>query len=289
VKKADNKFNQTAQGNTAELKATNEHLRLEIEERKRAEEELKQHREHLEELVQERTNELEKSNEQFKAVARELETFSYSISHDLKAPLRAISGYAGMLKEDYSGSLDEEGNRLLNVVSENAVKMGQLIDDVLMYSRMGRKPLKKTEIDMKKLAEDIFAEQKKECPERKIHFNVKTVPTCRADRVLIKQVLFNLISNAIKYTKAKEDTAIEIGSRKIDGKATYYIKDNGIGFDIKYADKMFGLFQRLHSTKEFEGTGVGLAIVQRLVNRHRGKIWAEAKPNEGATFYFTLG
>jgi light-regulated signal transduction histidine kinase (bacteriophytochrome) len=253
-----------------------------------AEEELKQHKAHLEELVNERTRALENSSEQFKALARELETFSYSISHNLKAPLRAISGYAGMLKEDYSGSLDEEGNRLLNVINENAVKMGQLIEDILTYSRVGRKSLEKTKIDMNKLADEICSELRQGCPERKIDFQVKKVPDCNGDRRLIKQILINIISNAIKFAKVRNEAAIEIGSRKIDDKETYYIKDNGVGYDIKYADKMFGLFQRLHSTKEFEGTGVGLAIVQRLVNRHGGKIWTEAKPDEGATFYFTL-
>jgi len=269
------------------FKIFQERVSVEIE-RKRAEKHLKQHKDHLEVMVQERTVELELSNNYLEEAVKELETFSYSISHDLKAPLRAISGYSGMLHQDYSGSLDEEGNRLLNVINDNAVQMGQLIEDILQYSRMVRRPLEKGEVHIKKLTEGVILELEGEYKDRDIEINVQEMPNCNGDSVMIKQVLMNLVSNAIKYTGNKEKAKIEVGSKQIDNETVYYVKDNGVGFDMKYSDKLFGLFQRLHSKKEFEGTGVGLAIVQTLVNKHRGKIWADAKVNVGAIFYFSL-
>ena len=263
-------------------------LEIEIEEHENAEVELAKHRDNLEVMVQERTIELEMSNTYLEEAVKELETFSYSISHDLKAPLRAISGYSGMLHQDYSGSLDEEGNRLLGVINDNAMHMGKLIEDILQYSKMVRKPLKKGELHIKKLTEGVILELEGEYKDRDIEFNVQEMPNCKGDSVMIKQVLMNLVSNAIKYTGNKEKAKIEVGSKQIDNETVYYVKDNGVGFNMKYADKLFGLFQRLHSTKEFEGTGVGLAIVQTLVNKHRGKIWADAKVNVGAIFYFSL-
>ena len=259
-----------------------------ITKRKTAEEELIKHREHLEEMVEERANDLRISNRYLEEAVKELETFSYAISHDLKAPLRAISGFSGMLSQDYSGSLDEEGNRILNVINENAVQMGQQIDDILGYSRAIRKPLEIVDINIKKFTEGVISELKGEYKDRDIAFNVQDMPNCKGDSVLMKQVLMNLISNAIEFTKNKDRAEIEIGSRQTENETTYFVKDNGVGFNMKYADKLFGLFQRLHGTKEFEGTGVGLALVQRLIHKHGGKIWAEAKVNEGATFYFSL-
>ena len=166
--------------------------------------------------------------------------------------------------------------------------MGQLIENILMYSRMVRKPMEKREIHIKKLAEGVISELTGEYMEREIEFKVNTMPHCKGDGVMIKQVLMNLLSNAIKFTRNREKAEIEIGSMKVNGEEAYYIKDNGVGFDMKYEDKLFGLFQRLHSKKEFEGTGVGLAIVDRLANKHGGKVWTEAALNEGATFYFTF-
>jgi len=250
--------------------------------------ELRKHHNHLEDMVQERTKELEISNRYLEEAVKEIETFSYSISHDLKAPLRAISGYSGMLLEYYSGSLDEEGNRFLSVINDNAVQMSELIEDILQYSRMVRRPLEKGEVHIKKLTEGVILELEGEYKDREIEINVKEMPNCNGDSVMIKQVLMNLVSNAIKYTGNKEKANIEVGSKQIDKETVYYVKDNGVGFDLKYSDKLFGLFQRLHSKKEFEGTGVGLAIVERLILKHDGKIWADAKVNEGATFYFTL-
>jgi len=239
-------------------------------------------------MVKERTIELGISNKYLEESVKELETFSYSIAHDLKAPLRAISGYSGMLREGYLGSLDEEGNRLLSVISDNAVQMGQLIEDILQYSRMVRKPLEKGEVHMKKLTEGVIEEFKGACKDRDIEINVQEMPNCTGDSVMIKQVLVNLISNAIKFTINKQKAEIEVGSKQVDNETVYYVKDNGVGFDMKYSDKLFGLFQRLHSTKEFEGTGVGLAIAQRLMFKHKGRIWPDAKVNEGATFYFSF-
>lgn len=250
--------------------------------------ELKKSHDNMENLVNKRTEELKASNRELQIAIKEMETFSYSISHDLKAPLRAINGFSNILLEDYAGSLDAEGRRILNVIHTNVVQIRQLIDDILRLSRTGLQPLKKSEIDMKKLTEDIFAELKQECPERTINFHVNPLPSCQGDSVLITQIMRNLLSNAVKFTGQREVAEIEAGSRQSNEKTVYYVKDNGVGFDMKYAEKLFSLFQRLHSPKEFEGTGVGLAIVQRLVHRHGGRIWAEAKVNEGATFFFTF-
>ncbi len=264
-------------------------IATDITERKKAEKELRKYRDHLEELVNERTSELERKNSDLEAAIKESEMFSYSISHDLKAPLRAIAGFSNILMLDHKDSLDEEGMRLLNVVQTNVLNMGELIEDILMYSRMGRQALKKTSIGLNKIAETIATKLILEAPNRAIHFNIAPLPSCMGDKVLMTQVLTNLLTNAVKFTGKQEVAEIEIGCIEKNGKPIYYIRDNGEGFDMKYADKLFGLFQRLHSPKEFEGTGVGLAIVQRLIQRHGGRVWAEGKVGEGATFYFTLG
>jgi two-component system sensor kinase len=193
-----------------------------------------------------------------------------------------------MLLEDYMDKLDEEGKRLLNVILKNTKKMGELIDDLLILSRVGRKEIETIEIDMGRLAGEVFAEVKAFIPEREIQVDIKPLPPVRGDSGLIHQVFFNLISNAVKFTRPGDKAIIEVGGCEDKKENVYYVKDNGIGFDMKYADKLFGAFQRLHSEKEFEGTGIGLAIVQRVINRHGGKVWAEGKLNEGATFYFTL-
>jgi two-component system sensor kinase len=193
-----------------------------------------------------------------------------------------------MLLEDYMDKLDEEGKRLLDVILKNTKKMGELIDDLLILSRVGRKEIETREIDMGRLAGEVFAEVKAFIPEREIQVNIKPLPPARGDSGLIHQVFFNLISNAVKFTRPGDKAIIEVGSCEDKKENIYYVKDNGIGFDIQYADKLFGAFQRLHSEKEFEGTGIGLAIVQRVIQRHDGRVWAEGKVNEGATFYFTL-
>ncbi len=283
-----NELDSQVKTRTEQLNSANKDLEMEIIERMKVQEELKKSRDNMENLINKRTEELKASNRELQIAVKEMETFSYSISHDLKAPLRAVNGFSNILLEDYAGSLDAEGLRILNVIHTNVVQIRQLIDDILRLSRMGLQPLKKSEIDMKKLAEDIFAELKQECPERTINFHVNPLPSCQGDSVLITQIMRNLLSNAIKFTGQREVAEIEAGSRLNNEKPVYYVKDNGVGFDMKYAEKLFSLFQRLHSPKDFEGTGVGLAIVQRLVHRHGGRIWAEAKVNEGATFFFTF-
>jgi light-regulated signal transduction histidine kinase (bacteriophytochrome) len=245
---------------------------------------VKQHAEELEQRVQERTSELQAAN-------KELEAFSYSVSHDLRAPLRAVDGYARMLEEDYAGALDAEGSRLLGVVRENSRKMGQLIDDLLAFARLGRAPLQTRPVQMTPLVQQMMDEMRSDTDGRKIDFAVGALGSAHVDPALFRHALSNLLSNAIKFTRGRDPAVVEIGRRDGNGAGepvVYYVKDNGAGFDMKYYDKLFGVFQRLHSAEEFPGTGVGLAIVQRVIQRHGGRVWADAKPGEGATFYFTL-
>ncbi|MBA4239779.1 MAG: two-component sensor histidine kinase [Sphingobacteriaceae bacterium] len=225
---------------------------------------------------------------QLESINNELESFSYSVSHDLRAPLRAIHGYARMLKNVLEHETDPEINRLMNNIIVNANMMGQLIDDLLTFSRLGRKELVMNIIQMDDLVNDLCEEKKNENPTRNIEFHVKSLLPVKADCVAIRQVWINLISNAIKYSKLKQKAIIEISSQKKGTQIIYCIKDNGAGFDMRYANKLFGVFQRLHSEDEFEGTGVGLAIVQRILSKHGGRIWAESEVNKGATFFFTL-
>ncbi|MEO7982588.1 MAG: ATP-binding protein [Bacteroidota bacterium] len=228
------------------------------------------------------------SEEQFKEVNKELEAFSYSVSHDLRAPLRAVQGYARMLKGNYEAHLDPEADRLMNNIVNNAKKMGHLIDDLLTFSRIGRKELVMKTILMQEVVTNLCNELRNEQSSRDIDIRIKELFPVRADYVTIKQVWLNLISNALKYTGLKDVTIIEIGSEIKGDEIVYYIKDNGAGFDMRYAGKLFGVFQRLHSDEEFEGTGVGLALVQRIISKHGGRVWAEAKADEGATFFFSL-
>ena len=221
-------------------------------------------------------------------VNRELEGFSYSVSHDLRAPLRAISGFAEAVVEDYAPLLDDEGKRYLGLIQENAHKMGQLIDDLLAFSRLGRQDMLVGNVDMAALSRGVFEELIALTPGRDVEFTVHGIPPANGDAAMIRQVLMNLLSNAIKFTRPRERAVIEFGYLpRVEGGA-YYVKDNGVGFDMQYAGKLFGVFQRLHSAAEFEGTGVGLALAYRIVSRHGGRIWAEGKVDEGATFYFTI-
>jgi two-component system sensor kinase len=219
---------------------------------------------------------------------KELEAFSYSVSHDLRAPLRAIDGFTRILDEDYTARLDDEGRRLLGIICGEARRMGQLIDDLLAFSRMSRQQVEPAQIDMTALAQAMFDEHAAQAPGRQLRFKMQPLPPALGDRALLRQVLANLISNAIKYTRSRAVAEIEIGGRTEDGQSLYYVKDNGVGFDMRYAGKLFGVFQRLHTEAEFEGNGVGLALVQRVIHRHGGRVWAEGKLNEGSTFYFTL-
>lgn len=233
----------------------------------------------LEKRVKERTAELEATN-------RELESFSYSVSHDLRAPLRAITGFSDILEEEDGLVLSDTGKKALNTIQQNAKRMGVLIDDLLKFSRLARQPLAKTTIDTRALVDRILASE--EFKNRKATITVKELLPVEADHNLLQQVWINLISNALKYSSKKEQPVVEIGSYREEDEITFFVKDNGAGFDMNYADKLFGTFQRLHKASEFEGTGVGLALSQRILTRHGGRIWAEAKVNEGATFYFAL-
>lgn len=222
------------------------------------------------------------------AINNELEAFTYSVSHDLRAPLRSIDGYSKILQEDHGPKMDAEATRLLDIIRNNARRMGQLIDDLLDFSRLGRKELEKSTVNMEALVMHVWQELLAQEKGRKIEFKINHLSEVNGDARMMRQVWINLISNAIKYSKNKEFASIEIGSNIESNRIVYFIRDNGVGFDMKYADKLFGVFQRLHKMQEFEGTGVGLALVHRIVSRHGGKIWAEAHVNRGATFFFYI-
>lgn len=232
----------------------------------------------LEQKIIKRTEELESAN-------KELESFSYSVSHDLRAPLRSINGYSRILIEDYGDKLDDEGRRLLEVITRNGLRMGQLIDDLLAFSRIGKQSLVKVNLNMESIARHALEELNSD---RKSEVVFNSILSAEGDSSMLKQVYTNLISNAIKYSNKKENARIELGSWKEKDSHVYYVKDNGAGFNMEYYDKLFGVFQRLHSATDFEGTGVGLALVNRIIAKHGGKVWAEGKVGEGATFYFSL-
>jgi PAS domain S-box-containing protein len=267
---------------TEEGKTCLEGFIADITKRKQDEEEIHTLNEELELRVADRTAQLEAAN-------RELEAFSYSVSHDLRAPLRAVDGYSRILMEDHAPRLDEDGRRVCDVISTSAREMGTLIDDLLAFSRISRKAMESSIIDMTTLARSIFFEVTTPQDRERIDFEVTPLPEAKGDPTLIRQVWVNLLSNAVKFSSKKGRAVIKVGMVKQDGKAVYMIRDNGAGFDMQYVRKLFGVFQRLHSSREFPGTGVGLAIVQRIVIRHGGRVWAEGEPDKGATFYFTIG
>ncbi len=256
-------------------------LAKDITEQLHAEAQVCQLNEELEERVSERTAELTAAN-------KELEAFSYSVSHDLRAPLRAIIGYSQLILEDYAVRLDTEGQRLLGVIAAEALRMSQLIDDLLTFSGLGRQRVQMTDVDMTALAlsafQSLIATHLPKAPQ----LNIKTLPPARGDSAMLRQVFVNLLDNAIKFSRVRKDATIEIGGSCDRDQNVYYVKDNGVGFDEKYIAKLFGVFQRLHAEEEFAGTGVGLALVQRIILRHGGKVWAGSKLGEGATFYFAI-
>ena len=243
---------------------------MDVTERKQAEMELKRH-----------TVLLEEAN-------KEMESFSYSVSHDLRAPLRAIDGYSRMILKRQGDAFDEETRRQFNLIRDNTGMMGQLIDDILAFSRLGRQTMVTAEIDMEGLVREVWEELQPINPDRRMILKIDRLPPGRGDRALIKQVITNLLSNAIKFTNIRDTAIIEAGGYGKDNENVYTIKDNGVGFDMRFSDKLFAVFQRLHGTDDFEGTGVGLAIVQRIILRHCGRVWAEGEVDKGATFYFSL-
>jgi light-regulated signal transduction histidine kinase (bacteriophytochrome) len=233
------------------------------------------------EEIQRRTMELESAN-------KELEAFSYSVSHDLRNPLLGIHGFSRILLEKHSANLDEKGGKFLHIIESSTKEMLKLIDDLLAFSVSGNQKIEPTIVDMNELARTVFEELKGIASERTVHAKFEMLPPACGDQRMIRQVLLNLISNAIKFTRPREVGTIEIASQFKGKENIYYVRDNGIGFDMESSDKLFVAFQRLSNGSEFEGTGLGLAIVQRIVDRHGGKVWAEGETGKGATFYFSL-
>ncbi|PKN62426.1 MAG: hypothetical protein CVU57_24370 [Deltaproteobacteria bacterium HGW-Deltaproteobacteria-15] len=245
-------------------------------------------RKQAEDALQKAHAQLQQHARKLEETNKELEGFAYTISHDLRAPLRAMNGYAKLISDDYGESLGDEGKRRLDVIEKNAIKMGMLIDDLLAFSHAGRTAMSISGIDMNGLVADVVETLKTSCADLKALIHVADLPPAKGDSRLIREVVSKLLENAVKFSRKSPDPRIEIGSIERDGEQVYFVKDNGVGFDMKYHDKLFGVFQRLVTDREFEGTGVGLAIVHRLITRHDGRVWAESKPGEGATFFFAL-
>jgi PAS domain S-box-containing protein len=228
------------------------------------------------------------AEEQIKSLNSDLESFTYSVAHDLRAPLRAIDGYASVLRESTDQVLNDESIRLLMAITQNARKMGKLIDDLLSFSRMGKIPLKINAVDVQLLLKGVLDEQSDIMNKAGVQIDIGTLEPLQCDASLMQHVFTNLLSNAVKYSRNRQQPHIQVGSNRNSSEVTYFIRDNGVGFDMKFSNKLFGVFQRLHSVADFEGTGVGLAIVHRIITKHGGRVWAEGEVGKGATFYFSL-
>ncbi len=281
LKQARDELEWRVEERTADLKTAVDQLEEEVRMRREAEEEIQVINEELETRVKDRTAELEATNQ-------ELESFSYSVAHDLKTPIRAIEGFSRMLMGEHAGKLDAEALRLLKVICTNTKIMAQLINDLLGLSRLTRQPMRKTDIHLADMARQVFERLKFQATGRNLQLTVNDLPTAYGDHSLLYQAMMNILGNAIKYTSSRETALIEVGGRCDGNENIYFVKDNGIGFDERYLDKLFGPFQRLHGLEEYEGTGIGLAIVQRIIQKHGGRVWAEGKVGAGATFYFAL-
>ena len=253
-----------------------------ITQRRAADEEIRRLNEDLEQKVLRRTSQLASSN-------RELEAFTYSVSHDLRAPLRHIAGFSKLLIEEHGGSLNPQAQHYLQRIEDGTRRMGQLVDEMLNLARVGRQALSQTVVRLNSLVTEVVAILEPECAGREIEWRIAELPSQRCDPVLTKQVFQNLLANALKFTRPRAHTVIEVSHLAEGERKVILVRDNGVGFDMAYVDKLFGVFQRLHRQEDFEGTGIGLATVQRIVQKHGGDIWAEATPGQGATFYFTLG
>lgn len=257
-------------------------------ERKRAETALQESESRLIAMNAELEQRVRARTEQLEAVNKDLESFSYSVSHDLRAPIRAVGGFAMLLTEDHAGELNDEARRKIGIIRAEATRMGLLIDDLLAFSRLGRRALEPTDMDMTEMVRSVFERLDHAEPHRTIDFRLGTLPRAHGDRSLFEQVWMNLLSNAIKFSGKAEQPVIEVGGINAENEKVYFVRDNGAGFDARYQSKLFGVFQRLHGQDEFPGTGVGLALVHRIVTRHGGRVWAEGKPGHGATFHFSL-
>jgi light-regulated signal transduction histidine kinase (bacteriophytochrome) len=261
-----------------DLRHARDNLQVEVE-----------HRKHREDEIRELNQELAKHAADLEASNKELESFAYSVSHDLRAPLRHVVGYSELLQRQASSLLDDKSRRYIQTILESTKRMGNLIDDLLGFSRIGRAETKITAVDLEQLVREIVTELEQETSRREIAWKIGPLPVCYGDRSMLKMVLANLVSNAVKFTRTRKRAEIEMGCA--DGKKNeveMFIRDNGAGFDMQYANKLFGVFQRLHRSEEFEGTGIGLATAQRIIHRHGGKIRAEGAVDQGATFYFSL-